>query len=56
MDSYEAGKHARNYAQEFGEQHSYVTPDFVPHGWVVLAIMAAYNKGYGDALEDVDAG
>lgn len=52
MDIIEATEFARVYGQEYGKSHSYVAPGFVPHEWVVMAVKAAYARGYRDATRE----
>lgn len=48
MTRNEAVKLAIHYAKRFPEK--YVQGDFVPHEWVVQAILAADVSGYNEAV------
>lgn len=38
-------------ALAYGREHSYVSPGFKPHEWVIKAMIEAYNLGHEDGYE-----
>lgn len=52
MEKHDMEHHAVLAALAFGRQHSYVTPGFKPHDWVLEAMMTVYRFGFSDGHDE----